>query len=543
VPEPGAVRLADSDLWLVPEADDAGGPDRILPGFGNTMRDGLGVRAERGGVELAVVGGLVADPVLGVRHTSLGIAGGRIVATGRAGNPDTMDGVDVVLDTATAVVDATGMIVTPGGVDPHVHWLSPQVADAALAGGITTLVIQDYGPVWNLGSNPVEAIAATWAALEAHPVNAALLVRSSSARPGPVGHALRAGGGGLKIHEDVGAGPEQIRCALDIADRHDVQLAIHTDGLNEALSVEDTYAAFGGRTIHAFHIEGCGGGHAPDLLALAGRERVLTSSTSPTVPFGPGAEAEHLAMVAAVHVLAPGARAGDWTAVRRRVRPQTMAAEGVLHDLGVIAMLSSDSQGMGRIGEVYRRALQNADAMKRVRGGEEGGRGDNERVLRHIAKVTINPAIAHGLARHVGSLEPGKLADAVLWWPQFAGVRPELVLKSGISAWGASGDGNATTSLSEPVLVRRQVGAEGAAAARLSLAFLAGAALEADLPTSRPRARVEDCRELTAAEMVRNSRTGEVRVDPRTYAVTLDGEPVGAPPVERVAFSDRYLLG
>jgi urease subunit alpha len=542
VPEPGAVRLADSDLWLVPEADDAGGPDRILPGFGNTMRDGLGVRAERGGVELAVVGGLVADPVLGVRHASLGSAGGRIVAIGRAGNPDTMDGIDVVLDTATSVVDATGMVVTPGGVDPHVHWLSPQVADAALAGGITTLVMQDYGPVWNLGGNPAEGLAATWAALEAHPVNAALLVRASSARPGPVEDALRAGGGGLKIHEDVGAGPEQIRCALDLADRHDVQLAIHTDGLNEALSVEDTYAAFGGRTIHAFHIEGCGGGHAPDLLALAGRERVLTSSTTPTVPFGPGAEPEHLAMVAAVHVLAPGARAGDWTALRRRVRPQTMAAEGVLHDLGVIAMLSSDSQGMGRIGEVYRRALQNADAMKAAR-GPESGPGDNERVLRHLAKVTINPAIAHGLARHVGSLEVGKLADAVLWWPQFAGVRPELVLKSGIAAWGASGDGNATTSLSEPVLVRRQVGADGAAAARLSLAFLAGAAVDADLPTSRPRARVEGCRELTAAAMVRNSRTGEVRVDPRTHAVSLDGEPVTAPPVERVAFSDRYLLG
>ena len=353
---------------------------------------------------------------------------------------------------------------------------------------------------------------------------------------------LRAGGGGLKIHEDVGAGPEQIRCALDIADRHDVQLAIHTDGLNEALSVEDTYAAFGGRTIHAFHIEGCGGGHAPDLLALAGRERVLTSSTSPTVPFGPGAEPEHLAMVAAVHVLAPGVRAGDWTALRRRVRPETMAAEGVLHDLGVIAMLSSDSQGMGRIGEVYRRALQNADVMKRVRGPEDGP-GDNARVLRHLAKVTINPAIAHGLARHVGSLEVGKLADAVLWWPQFAGVRPELVLKSGISAFGASGGGNATTTLSEPVLVRRQVGAEGAAAARLSLAFLAGVAMDAELPTSRPRARVEGCRELTAADMVRNSRTGDVRVDPRTYAVTLDGEPVSAPPAERVAFSGRYLLG
>jgi urease subunit alpha len=536
---PDAVRLADSDLWLLPESDDAGGPDRILPGFGNTMRDGLGVRAERGGVEIAIVGGLVVDPVLGVRCTSIGVAGGRIVALGRAGNPDTMDGVQVVLDTATAVVDATGMVVTPGGVDPHVHWLSPQVADAALAGGITTLVIQDYGPIWNLGANPAEGLAATWAALEGHAVNAALLVRASSSRPEPVEQALRAGGAGLKIHEDVGAGPEQIRCALDVADRHDVQLAIHTDGLNEALSVEDTYAAFGGRTIHAFHIEGCGGGHAPDLLALAGRERVLTSSTSPTVPFGPGAEPEHLAMVAAVHVLAPGARPGDLTALRNRVRPWTMAAEGVLHDLGVIAMLSSDSQGMGRAGEVYRRALQNADAMKRVRGGES----DNERVLRHIAKVTINPAIAHGLAGHVGSLEVGKLADAVLWWPQFAGVRPELVLKSGIPAWGASGDGNATTTQSEPVLLRRQVGAEGAAAARLSLAFLAGAALDAELPTSRPRARVEGCRELTAGDMVRNSRTGAVRVDPRTHAVTLDGEPVAAPPVERVAFSDRYLLG
>ncbi len=306
--------------------------------------------------------------------------------------------------------------------------------------------------------------------------------------------------------------------------------------------MEDTFAAFGGRTIHAFHIEGCGGGHAPDLLALAGRERVLTSSTSPTVPFGTGAEAEHPARVAAVHVLAPGGRAGDWTALRHRVRPATMAAEGVLHDLGVIAMLSSDSQGMGRIGEVYRRALQNADVMKTVRGGEEGP-GDNARVLRHLAKVTINPAITHGLARHVGSLEVGKLADAVLWWPQFAGVRPELVLKSGIAAWGASGDGNATTALSEPVLVQRQVGADGGAAARLSLAFLAGAALDADLPTTRPRAQVEGCRDLTAADMVRNARTGTVRVDPRTYAVTLDGEDVSAPPVERVAFSDRFLLG
>jgi urease subunit alpha len=539
VPE---VALGDSGLTLVPEADEVGGPDRILAAWGNTMRDGLGVRAERGGVELAITGGLLFDPVLGVRETSIGIANGRVTAIGRAGNPDTMDGVEVVLDTATAVIDATGLVITPGGIDTHVHWLSPQVCDAALAGGLTTLVIQDYGPVWNLGTNPPEGTAATWAALEAHAVNAALLVRASSSRPEPVEHSLRAGGAGLKIHEDVSAGPEQIRTALDVADRHDVQLAIHTDGLNEALSVEDTYAAFGGRTVHAFHIEGCGGGHAPDLLNLAGRERILTSSTSPTVPFGVHAEAEHLAMVPAVHVVAPGGVAGDWTALRARVRPRTMAAEGVLHDLGVIAMLSSDSQGMGRVGEVVRRAFQNAAWMRRLRGPEPGP-GDNERALRHLAKVTINPAIAHGLAAHVGSLQAGRLADAVLWRPELFAVRPEIVLKSGIAAWGASGDPNATTMLAEPVLVRRQVGAEGAAAARLSAAFLAREAMDAELPSTRPRLPVEGCRELTAADMVRNDRTGEVRVDPRTHEVTLDGEPVDAPPLEEVQLSARYLLG
>jgi urease subunit alpha len=534
---PERVRLADSDLWLEPEGE----PDEIVPAWGGTMRDGLGVRAERGGVEVAITGGLLVDPLLGVRYASLGISEGRIVSVGRAGNPDTMDGVDVVLDTATAVHDATGLIVTPGGVDCHVHWLSPQVADAALAGGLTTLVIQDPGPVWNLGCNPPELLRAAWAALDAYPLNAALLVRGSSSREDPVRHALRAGGAGLKIHEDVAAGPEQIRRALDIADAEDVQLAIHTDGLNEALSVEDTFAAFGGRTVHAFHIEGCGGGHAPDLLALAGRERVLTSSTNPGLPFGAGAPAEGRAMVAAVHLLHPGERSGDDAILDLRVRAPTMAAEGVLHDLGVIHMMSSDSQGMGRAGEVVRRALQNADWMKAVRGGE--GRDDNERVLRHIAKVTINPALVHGLAAHVGALTPGRLADAVLWQPALVGVRPELVLKAGMAAWGASGDGNAATMLSEPVRVRPQVGGVGGAPARLSLAFLAGCALDAELPTARPRARVEGCRELTAADMVRNDRRGDVRVDPRTSAVTLDGEPVEAPPVERLAFSGTFLLG
>jgi urease subunit alpha len=546
VPEPAAapVRLADTALEVVAEQDDVHGPDQLVPGFGNTMRDGLGVRAQRGGVDVAITGGLVLDPILGVRYASIGVTDGRVVAVGRAGNPDTMDGIDVVLDVTTSVLDATGMIVTPGGIDTHVHWLSPQVTDALLAGGVTTMVSQDYGPVWNLGNNPEQGLGAAWAALEDVPMNVGLLVRGSSSRPAPVEDGLRAGGAGLKIHEDVSAGPAQIRMALDVCDRHDVQLAIHTDGLNEVLSVEGTLAAFGGRAVHAFHIEGAGGGHAPDLLRLAGRPDILTSSTTPTVPYGVDTAAEHLAMVAAVHVLEPGRVHGDLTAARARVRPATMAAEGVLHDLGIVHMLSSDSQGMGRAGEVVRRAFQNADVMKRARGtAEYRGLADNERVLRHLAKVTINPAIVHGLSHDVGALTPGRLADCVLWKPELFGVRPELVVKSGIAAWGASGDPNATTMLCEPVVVRRQVGAHGTAPARLSLAFVAAAASDAELPTARARSIVRGCRDVRATDMVRNDRLADVDVSPDGMEVRVDGERIGIEPVEEVAMGQRYLLG
>jgi urease subunit alpha len=540
------VRLGDTTLHVVAERDDVHGPDQLVPGFGNTMRDGLGVRAQRGGVDTAIVGGLILDPILGVRYASIGVAGGRVVSVGRAGNPDTMDGIDVVLDVGTAVLDASGMIVTPGGVDPHVHWLSPQVTDALLAGGITTMVSQDYGPVWNLGTSPESGLATTWAALEDAPINAALFVRGSSSRAERVEDGLRAGGAALKIHEDVAAGPAQIRTALDVCDRHDVQLAIHTDGLNEVLSVEGTLAAFAGRSVHAFHIEGAGGGHAPDLLKLAGRERILTSSTTPTVPFGVDTAAEHAAMVAAVHVLEPGHIHGDRTAAQARVRPATMAAEGVLHDLGIIHMLSSDSQGMGRAGEVVRRAFQNADVMKRARGNAgygAAGLADNERVLRHLAKVTINPAIVHGLSHDVGALTPGRVADCVLWLPQHFGVRPELVVKMGVAAWGASGDSNATTMLCEPVVVQRQVGAHGAAAARLSLAFTSAAAQDTELPTTRTRSIVSGCRDVTASDMVRNDVRAEVDVAPDGSSVTVDGETVGIEPVDEVALSWNYLLG
>jgi urease subunit alpha len=479
-----------------------------------------------------------------VRRTSIGIVDGRVASVGRAGNPDTMDGIDVVLDPSTAVLDATGLIVTPGAVDTHVHWLSPQVGDTALAGGVTTLVVQDYGPVWNLGTNPAAGLRATWAAFEAQPLNVATLVRASSVDPEPVEAALRAGGAGLKIHEDVAAGPPQLRTAVDVAERHDVQLAVHTDGLNEALDVRGTLEVLAGRTIHAYHIEGCGGGHAPDLFALASADHVVTSSTNPTVPFGPASWIDGFEQVAAVHLAAPGERHGDLTAMRLRVRAPTMAAESVLHDLGVIPIMSSDSQGMGRVGEVVRRALQTADAMKAQRPWEgPPGTADNERVLRYVAKVTVNPAIAHGLAADVGSLQVGRLADAVLWAPEHVGVRPELVVKAGIAAWGVSGDGNAATMLAEPTRVRPQVGALGAAAASLSLAFLAREAMDAELPTTRPRAVVQGCRDLRAADMVRNERRGAVRVDPRTFAVTLDGQPVAAEPVEGLAFGPRHLLG
>jgi urease subunit alpha len=540
MPAPERVALGDGDLWVTPERDDAGGPDEIVPGWGGTHRDGLGVRAERGGVDIAVVGGLVLDPAIGVRRTSIGVRGGRVCAIGRAGNPDTMDGIDVVLDSQTALLDARGMVVTPGGVDCHMHWLSPQVGGAALAGGITTIVAQDYGPIWNMGANPAAGLRVAWAALEETPLNVAFLVRASASRPESVEESLAAGGAGLKIHEDVAAGPEQLRCALDVADRHDVQLAIHTDGLNEALRAADTARVLEGRTAHLYHIEGVGGGHAPDLLSLAGRERLITSSTNPTVPYGVGAEAEHLAMVAAVHLLEPGATAGDAAILRARVRAWTMAAESALHDLGVIPILSSDSQGMGRISETVRRAFQCAAAMKAQRGGE--ATDDNERVLRYLAKVTVNPAIAHGLAAHVGSLREGRLADMVVWRPDLFPVRPELVLKAGMPAWGASGAGGATTMMTEPVRVGPQIAANGAGPGQVSLAFLAAAAMAGDLPTTRERAQVSDCRSLTAADMVGNSRTGTVVVDPGSETVTLDGEPVSCDPVTEVAYSRRYLL-
>ncbi len=540
---PRCLSSATPACWSSPSPTTSAGPDELLAGWGGTMRDGLGVRAERGGVDVAITGGLLLDPVLGVRRTSIGVRDGRVTAVGRAGNPDTMDGIDVVLDPGTAVIDAAGMIVTPGAIDSHIHFLSPQVADAALAGGVTTLMVQDPGPVWNLGTNPASLLQAAYAAFQAMPLNVLMLIRGSSANPQLLEDGLRAGGGGLKIHEDVSAGPEQLRCALDVCDRFDVQLAIHTDGLNEAIGIEGTRAAIAGRTVHLFHIEGCGGGHAPNLLELAGDANMLCSSTNPTVPFGVNAELEHLNMVAAVHLLDPGVRAGDWEILRARVRATTMAAEGVLHDLGVIPMTSSDSQGMGRAGEVLRRMLQNAALMKRQFGGE-GQANDNERVLRHIAKATVNPAITHGIADHVGSLQPGRMADCVLWQPAFCGVRP-----------GAGREGR-HLGLGRLRRRERHDDARGAGARRPAARRarrragpdLAGVRLRAGhgrRPADRTRARARERlpRSLVQPTWSATPGAATIRVDPESLDVTLDGEPVTAPPAAEVPLSARYLLG
>ncbi len=540
------VRLGDTSLVVRVEADDQERGEEVLAGFAKTARDGMMARASGDAVDIAVTQVLVIDPLIGVRKTAIGITDGRISAIGRAGNPDTMDGIDVVLGTDTAIVSGEGLIATPGAIDPHIHLLSPRVTDQALAAGVTTLVVQDYGPVWNLGTNPVWALRSVHAALDQVPLNTLMLTRASSTLAEPVERVLRAGAAGLKIHEDVGAHATVIDTALRIADAHDVQLCIHTDGLNEGLSVEDTLDVFAGRTVHAYHIEGTGGGHAPDLLRLAGEPHVLTSSTNPTFPFGANTAAEHQAMVELVHVLRDDLP-GDAQLARDRVRPATMAAEGVLHDLGLVQMVSSDSQGMGRIGETMRRAFQLASVMRDQRGplGEAGD--DNARVLRYLAKCTVNPAIAHGIADHVGSLAVGRLADIVLWEPGWFSVKPFLVLKGGFPAWGAVGDPNASTAFCQPVRIAAQIGGMGAAPARHSIAFVSRAALDtggaAELPTAKERIAVHSTRGLGAVDMIGNDAVAAVRVDPATHVVTVDGEPVAAEAATDVPLSGLHLLG
>ncbi|MFJ5779424.1 urease subunit alpha [Streptomyces sp. NPDC093094] len=539
------IRLGDSGLTVRVEADAQRHGDEFLAGFGKTARDGLHLKAAavRETCDVVVSNVVVIDAVQGIRKVSIGIREGRIHAIGRAGNPDTLDGVDVVVGTGTSIVSGEGLIATAGAVDTHVHLLSPRILEASLASGVTTVIGQEFGPVWGVGVNSPWALRHAFNAFDAWPVNVGFLGRGSSSHGAPLVEALAEGGAsGFKVHEDMGAHTRALDTALRVAEEHDVQVALHSDGLNECLSVEDTLRVLEGRTIHAFHIEGCGGGHVPNVLKMAGVPNVIGSSTNPTLPFGRDAVAEHYGMIVSVHDLKTDLP-GDAAMARDRIRAGTMGAEDVLHDLGAIGITSSDAQGMGRAGETVRRTFAMAGKMKAELGAP--GDHDNERVLRYMAKLTINPAVAHGLAHEVGSIEVGKLADIVLWRPEWFGAKPQLVLKAGFPAFGVTGDPNAATDTCEPLVLGPLFGAHGATPADLSVAFVARAALDQGhdtMPTRRRRVAVRGTRGIGPADLRLNSRIGEVDVDRRTGLVTLDGEPLRSQPADTVALNRLYFL-
>ncbi|MFB7913046.1 urease subunit alpha [Streptomyces sp. NPDC056061] len=543
------VRLGDSGLTVRVESDAQAPGDEFLAGFGKTARDGLHLKAAavRDTCDVVISNVLVIDAVQGIRKVSIGIREGRIAAIGRAGNPDTLDGVEVVVGTGTTIVSGEGLIATAGAVDTHVHLLSPRIMEASLASGVTTIIGQEFGPVWGVGVNSPWALRHAFNAFDAWPVNIGFLGRGSSSDPAPLVEALAEGGAcGFKVHEDMGAHTRALDTALRVAEEHDVQVALHSDGLNECLSVEDTLRVLEGRTIHAFHIEGCGGGHVPNVLKMAGVPNVIGSSTNPTLPFGRDAVAEHYGMIVSVHDLKTDLP-GDAAMARDRIRAGTMGAEDVLHDLGAIGITSSDAQGMGRAGETVRRTFAMAGKMKAELGPMDGDgpTDDNARVLRYIAKLTVNPAIAHGLAHEIGSIETGKLADIVLWRPEFFGAKPQLVLKAGFPAYGVTGDPNAATDTCEPLVLGPQFGAHGATAADLSVAFVSQAATQLDadrMPTRRRRVGVRGTRGIGPGDLVHNSRTGEVAVDARSGLVTLDGDPLRSAPADSVSLNRLYFL-
>jgi len=539
------VRLGDTGLVVEVESDSQHLGDELIVGFGKTGRDGLHFQAVTiaKSCDLVISNVLVLDAVLGIRKVSIGVTDGRISGIGRAGNPDTLDGVDVVVGTGTAVVSGEGLIATAGAVDTHVHLIAPRVMEAALASGVTTIIGQEFGPVWGVGVSSPWALRRAFAAFDAWPVNIGFLARGSSSRPEPLVEALTDGGAcGFKVHEDVGAHARALDTALRVADEHDVQVALHTDGLNESLSVEDTLAVLDGRTIHAFHIEGCGGGHVPNVLRMAGVSNVIGSSTNPTLPFGRDAVAEHFDMIMACHGLKADLPS-DVVMARERIRAGTMGAEDVLHDLGVIPITSSDAHGMGRAGETIRRTFALAGKMKLERGPEHE-RHDNDRVLRYLAKLTINPARAHGLAHEIGSIEVGKLADIVLWDPARFGATPRLVLKAGFPAYGVTGDPNAAVENAQPTQLAQQFGGFGSAPPEISVAFVSQAAMaQGDrMPTGRRRVAVRGTRDIGLPDMLRNARVADVRVDPATGHVEVDGDPISSEPADTVSLSRLYYL-
>jgi len=550
------VRLADTDLIIEVERDFTTYGEEVKFGGGKTIRDGMGQSQRPSGpgaheaVDCVITNALVVDH-WGIVKADIGLRGSRIAAIGKAGNPDVQPGVDIVIGPGTEVIAAEGLIVTAGGIDSHIHWICPQQIEEALVSGVTTMLGGGTGPATGTFATTCtpgpENIARMLQAADAFPMNLGFFGKGNASRPEALRQQVEAGAIALKLHEDWGTTPAAIDCCLSVADETDVQVAIHTDTLNESGFVEDTIAAFKGRTIHTFHTEGAGGGHAPDIMKVVGEPNVLPSSTNPTRPYTVNTIDEHLDMLMVCHHLDAGI-AEDLAFAESRIRRETIAAEDVLHDLGAISMFSSDSQAMGRVGEVVLRCWQTAHKMKQQRGALPGdtARHDNARVKRYVAKYTINPALTHGIAHEVGSVEAGKWADLVFWKPAFFGVKPSLVIKGGFIAAAAMGDPNASIPTPQPVHYRPMFGAYGGALARTSLTFLSRAALDAGVADAyglhKRVAAVGGCRTVRKADMLHNAYAPSMEIDAQTYAVRADGQLLTCEPAAVLPMAQRYFL-
>ena len=547
------VRLADTDLIIEVEKDFTIYGEEVKFGGGKVIRDGMGqsqrTRAQ-GAVDTVITNALIVDH-WGIVKADIGLKDGRIVGIGKAGNPDVQPGVDIIIGPGTEAIAGEGRIVTAGAIDSHIHWICPQQADEALASGVTTMLGGGTGPAE--GTNATTCTPGPWhmmrmlQAADGLPLNVGFFGKGNATLPAGLEEQIAAGACGLKLHEDWGTTPAAIDNCLSVADRFDIGVAIHTDTLNESGFVADTVAAFKGRAIHAFHTEGAGGGHAPDVIKLAGEANVLPSSTNPTRPYTINTIDEHLDMLMVCHHLDKRIPE-DVAFAESRIRKETIAAEDILHDIGAFSMISSDSQAMGRVGEVLIRTFQTADKMKKQRGRltEEKGDNDNFRVRRYIAKITVNPAITHGIASHVGSVEVGKIADLVLWKPMFFGVKPDLVLKAGSIAMAAMGDPNASIPTPQPVHYRPMFAGLGGCATASSFTFVSGAAQEADvarkLGLQRQTIAVKGTRTVGKRDMIHNGAMPKIEVDPETYEVRADGVLLTCEPATILPMAQRYFL-
>ncbi len=548
------VRLADTELFIEVEEDRTVYGDESKFGGGKVIRDGMGQSPtetrEADALDLLITNALILD-YWGVVKADVGIKDGKIAGIGKSGNPHLMEGVDMTIGAATEVLAGEGMILTAGGIDTHIHFICPQQIDEALSSGVTTMFGGGTGPA--TGTNATTCTPGAWniarmlQAAEAYPMNLGFLGKGNASRPEPLVEQIRAGAVGLKLHEDWGTTPAAIDCCLGVAEDMDVQVCIHTDTLNESGFVETSIAAFKGRTIHTYHTEGAGGGHAPDIIRVCGEAGVLPSSTNPTRPFTVNTVDEHLDMLMVCHHL-DSKIPEDVAFAESRIRAETIAAEDILHDMGAFSMMGSDSQAMGRVGEVVIRTWQTADKMKRQRGAlpEESGANDNFRAKRYVAKYTINPAIAHGISDYVGSVETGKMADLVLWKPAFFGVKPEVVVKGGFIAHAAMGDPNASIPTPQPVLGRPMFGSMGRAVGPTSYAFVSQAAAEdrlgEALGLTKIVAPVSNCRSIGKKDMRLNDALPDIEVDPETYVVKADGETLTCEPAEVLPMAQRYFL-